>query len=87
MSMTTKQVQAEAIQAAKNKGWAFYTEGDDYTACVITHHPDTDTNWCRVMTIVDGISQTVSEQCLPTVFESDYITTQLDTFKLTTQIY
>lgn len=87
MSITTKEIQAEAIQAAKDMGWTVYSEGDDYTACVIAHHSDPDTNWCRVMTIVDGISQTVNEQCLPTVFNSNFVSKQLETFKLTTQSY
>ena len=85
--MTTKAIQAEAVQAAKDKGWKVYSEGDEYTACVIAHHTDPDTNWCRVMTIVDGISETVYEHCFPTVFDSDYISKQLETFKLTTQSY
>ncbi len=85
--MTTKAIQAEAIQAAKDMGWTVYSEGDDYTACVVAHHTDPDTNWCRVMTIVDGISETAYEHCFPTVFTSDYISKQLETCKLSTQSY
>jgi hypothetical protein len=85
-SSTTSELREWAIKQAQEFKWVVFSEGDDYTACVIAHHPDKNTNWCRVMTIVDGIAETVSEQCLPTVHESSYVFKTLETFKLNTQI-
>jgi|TARA_B100000073_G_C23565167_1_gene505739 hypothetical protein len=84
-SPTTSELREWAIKQAQELKWMVFSEGDDYTACVIAHHPDKNTNWCRVMTIVDGVQETVSEQCLPTIWDSGFITKHLDTFKLNTQ--
>ena len=89
---TTKELHDKAIQAARDMNWTVCSEGNDYTACVIAWSRGEGTNnglltnWCRVMTIVDGVAETVSEQCLPTVHESVYVSKTLETFKLNTQI-
>ena len=89
---TTKELQDQAIQAARDMNWMVCTEGNDYAAMVIAWSRGSGTNnglltnWCRVMTIIDGVAETVSEQCLPTVTQSGYVSKTLETFKLNTQI-
>ena len=81
---TTQELQQQAIQSARDHEWMVCSEGHEYTACVIAWHRSRKTNWCRVMTIVDGIAQTKTEYCSPTVWESGYVSNQLETFKLNT---
>ena len=81
MLTTTKELQQQAIQSARDMQWMVCTEGNDYTACVIawSKGPGTKngllTNWCRVMTIIDGIAQTETVTCEPTVMDSGYVST------------
>jgi len=96
-SFTTKELQEQAIQAARKKEWMVCTEGNDYAACVIawSKAPGTEnglaTNWCRVMTIIDGIAQTeyvymthYYQDANATVMGSGYVTERLNLFKLNT---
>ena len=91
MLTTTNELQQQAIQSARNMQWMVCTEGNDYTACVIawSKGPGTKngllTNWCRVMTIIDGIAQTETVTCEPTVMDSGYVSNHLKYFKLNTQ--
>ena len=95
---TTKELQDQAIQAARDMNWMVCTEGNDHAAMVIawSKGPDTQnglaTNWCRVMTIIDGIAQTeqvsmpeVYESSAATVMNSGYVSKRLEQFKLNTQ--
>ena len=88
---TTTELQQSAIQSARDMEWMVCSEGTDYTACVIawSKAPGTNngllTNWCRVMTIVDGEYHVETVRCNPTVMASGYITEHLKDFKLTTQ--
>lgn len=95
---TTRELQESAIQAARNCKWMVCSEGNDYAACVIawSKGPGTKnglaTNWCRVMTIVDGVAQTeqvsmpeVYKSCVATVMNSGYVSKRLEQFKLNTQ--
>ena len=88
---TTKEVAEQAIQSARDMEWMVCSAGSDYTACVIawSKAPGTDngllTNWCRVMTIVDGEYQIETVRCKPTVMASGYVSEHLKDFKLTTQ--
>ncbi len=90
---TTKELQSQAIEAAKAMEWMVCSEGTDYTACVIawSKGPGTNnglaTNWCRVMTIVDGQALTETVRCNPTVMASGYISEHLADFKLNTTNY
>jgi len=94
---TTKELQDQAIQAARKKEWMVCTEGNDYAACVIawSKAPDTEnglaTNWCRVMTIIDGIAHTETvkmphhyQDVKATVMGSGYVTERLNLFKINT---
>ena len=89
---TTKELQQSAIQSARDMEWMVCSEGTEYTACVIawSKGPGTNngllTNWCRVMTIVDGEYQTETVRCSPTVMASGYITDHLADYKLHQQI-
>ena len=96
-SLTTKELQEQAIQAARKKEWMVCTEGNDYAACVIawSKAPGTEnglaTNWCRVMTIIDGIAHTETvkmphhyQDVKATVMSSGYVTERLNLFKLNT---
>tara|TARA_R100001086_G_scaffold1071_1_gene618 strand:+ start:1571 stop:1831 length:261 start_codon:yes stop_codon:yes gene_type:complete len=85
MTTTTKQIREEAINSAIEKDWHVASEGTDFTACVIAWHKDPATNWCRVLTVVDGQYQTETIRCTPTVVGSGYVTDHLNDFKLTTQ--
>ena len=88
---TTKELQEQAIQSARDMEWMVCSAGTDYTACVIawSKAPGTDngllTNWCRVMTIVDGECMAETVRCTPNVTASGYVTEHLRDFKLTTQ--
>ena len=88
---TTKELQNHAIQSARDMEWMVCSEGTEYTACVIawSKGPGTNnglaTNWCRVMTIVDGEYQSETVRCTPTVMASGYVSEHLKDFKLTTQ--
>lgn len=95
---TTKELQDHAIQAARDLDWIVCSEGNDYAACVIawSKRPGTQngsaTNWCRVMTIIDGIAQTeqvsmpeVYGSSAATVMNSGYVSKRLEQFKLNTQ--
>jgi hypothetical protein len=92
LKMTTKEMQNNAIQAARKHEWMVCTEGDDRVACVIAWSRQPGTNWCRVLTIVDGVGK-VETVHLPkyykdpnaTVVGSDYVGEHLNLFKLTTQ--
>jgi hypothetical protein len=92
---TTKELQDQAIRAARKKEWMVCTEGNDYSACVIawSKAPGTEnglaTNWCRVMTIIDGIAQTETvkmthyyQDANATVMGSGYVSKRLKLFKL-----
>ena len=82
-----------AIQSARAMEWMVCSEGTDYTACVIawSKGPGTNngllTNWCRVMTIVDGEYHVETVRCTPTVMGSSYVSEHLKDFKLTTGNY
>ena len=94
---TTKELQDQAVQAASKLNWNVVNEGNDYAACVIawSKAPGTldgvATNWCRVMTIIDGIAQTETvkmthyyQKPYATVMGSGYVTERLRLFKLNT---
>ena len=95
---TTRELQESAIQAARDYKWMVCSEGNDYAACVIawSKGPGTKdglaTNWCTVMTIIDGVSQT-EQVSMPkfykdanaTVMNSGYVSKRLQQFKLNTQ--
>ena len=96
---TTKELQDQAIQAARKKEWMVCTEGNDYTACVIAWSKAAGTknglatNWCRVMTIIDGVAQTETvkmshhyQNVDATVMGSGYVTERLKLFKLNTNL-
>ena len=88
---STTELKEAAIQSARDMEWMVCSEGTEYTACVIawSKAPGTDngllTNWCRVMTIVDGEYQIETVRCKPTVMASGYVSEHLKDFKLTTQ--
>tara|TARA_R110002020_G_C16305401_1_gene773435 strand:+ start:2311 stop:2604 length:294 start_codon:yes stop_codon:yes gene_type:complete len=97
--MTTKEQQDQAIQAARKLGWMVSTEGNDYAACVVAWSKAAGTkrgkatNWCRVMTIVDGMAQTETvkmphyyQDVDATVMGSGYVTELLRLFKLNTNL-
>ncbi len=90
---TTTELKDHAIQSARNMEWMVCSEGTEYTACVIawSKGPGTNnglaTNWCRVMTIVDGQAITETVRCNPTVMASSYISEHLADFKLNTANY
>lgn len=88
---TTTELKDQAINAAKAMEWMVCSEGTEYTACVIAWSKGDGTmnglttNWCRVMTIVDGECYVDTVRCNPTVLGSGYVTEHLTEFKLTTQ--
>jgi len=94
---TTKELQDQAVQAATKLNWNVVSEGNDYSACVIawSKAPGTEdglaTNWCRVMTIIDGMAQTETvkmthyyQNANATVVGSRYVFKRLRLFKLNT---
>ena len=96
---TTKELQDQAIQAARKLGWMVSTEGNDYAAMVVAWSKAAGTkrgkatNWCRVMTIVDGMAQTDTvkmphyyQDVNATVMGSGYVTELLRLFKLNTNL-
>ena len=89
---TTKEIQQSAIQSARDMEWMVCSEGTEYTACVIAWSKGEGTsnglttNWCRVMTIVDGVYHVETVRCNPTVLGSGYVTEHLADFKLNQQI-
>ena len=90
--MTTKEAFRKALQAARKHEWMVCAEGDDRVACVIAWSRQPGTNWCRVLTIIDGVGK-VETVHLPkyykdpnaTVMGSDYVKEHLKLFKLNTQ--
>ena len=88
---TTTELKDQAINAAKAMGWMVCSEGTEYNACVTAWSKGEGTmnglttNWCRVMTIVDGECYVDTVRCNPTVLGSGYVTEHLTEFKLTTQ--
>ena len=97
--MTTKELQDQAIQAARKLGWMVSTEGNDYAACVVAWSKAAGTkrgkatNWCRVMTIIDVVAQTETvkmshhyQNVDATVMGSGYVTELFKLFKLNTNL-
>lgn len=78
---TTQELQQQAIQSARDHEWMVCSEGTKDAACVIAWHRSRQTNWCRVMTIVDGIAETKTEYCCPNVWDSGFVSKHLETFK------
>ena len=89
----TKEIQEQAIEAARKFKWMVCTEGDDHTACVIAWSRQPGTNWCRVLTLVDGVGELETvhmpkhyKDFNATVMGSGYVKERLDLFKLNTQL-
>ena len=85
---TTKEVQQQLVEAARNMHWMVCAAGTDYTACVIAWSKSEGTknglltNWCRVAHIVDGKYDVETVRCNPSVMSSGYITEHLQDYTL-----
>lgn len=82
---TTVEIQTDAIAKARDKNWMVLSAGTDYTAIVIAHCRDMNTNWYREMVIVDGVAETMTHQSPDTVWNDEEIAKKLECFKLDTQ--
>lgn len=85
---TTKEVQQQLVEAARNMHWMVCAAGTEHVACVIAWSKEEGTknglltNWCRVAHIVDGKYDVETVQCKPTVMSSGYITEHLKDYTL-----
>jgi hypothetical protein len=83
---STKQLQEQAILAARDKEWMVLSAGDDYKAIVIAYPRNRETNWYREMIIVDGQAETKTVRVPTNVWDDVQIKVKLNNFKLTQQV-
>ena len=83
---STKQLQEQAILAARDKEWMVLSAGDDYKAIVIAYPRNRETNWYREMIIVDGQSETKTVRVPTNVWDDVQLKVKLNNFKLTQQV-